>query len=228
MMVKSLEIQGLTKVFQQGGKKVVALNGVSLDVAPGEIVALTGKSGSGKSTLLQLAGLLDNATSGTVLLNGFDATAARDDKRTALRRSDIGFVYQFHHLLPDFTALENVALAAKIAGLADTKAKDVARTMLDRMGLSERLDHTPARLSGGEQQRVAIARALATGPVVLLADEPTGNLDDETTASVFETLKTIVKTDGVAALIATHDQDLAKSADRELHLVSGKLHEAAA
>ena len=223
MMVAALEIQGLGRFFHQGDNEVRAVDGISLSVQPGEIVALTGRSGSGKSTLLQLAGLLDQADEGTILINGFNTTKADDNKRSALRRTDIGFVYQFHHLLPDFTALENVSLSARISGEGDVQAKRVAATMLDRMGLKDRMNHVPARLSGGEQQRVAIARALATGPVLLLADEPTGNLDDETTAQVFDLLRSIVQADGVAALIATHDMDLASQMDRTVHLVSGKL-----
>lgn len=224
-MVSALELVDLSRSFTQGGKRLVALDQVSLCVNPGEVVALTGRSGSGKSTLLQVSGLLDTASGGRVLIDGFDATQASDDKRTALRRTSIGFVYQFHHLLPDFSALENVALSARIAGQSRHKANRIAENMLERMALQDRLHHVPAQLSGGEQQRVAIARALATGPSLLLADEPTGNLDDETTQTVFDLLLSIVRTDGVAALVATHDSDLAAQMDRQLHLVSGQVQE---
>lgn len=218
-----LEIRNLDRSFVQGSAVIQVLRGVSLNVAKGEIVALTGRSGSGKSTLLQMAGLLDQTQGGTIRIKGKDAAHASESEKTRLRRSSLGFVYQFHHLLPDFTAVENVAISARIAGYSQHNALIAAQDMMDRVGLADRSDHIPARLSGGEQQRVALARALVTKPSLLLADEPTGNLDDETTEDVFATLKSIVRQENVAALIATHDKVLAKNMDRQLHLVNGQI-----
>jgi lipoprotein-releasing system ATP-binding protein len=180
-----------------------------------------GASGSGKSTLLQLAGLLDRPTSGSITIDGHQVTDADDKTRTDIRKSSLGFVYQFHHLLPDFTALENVHLALEISGKG--KLKDRAREILVRMGLEDRLDHVPAALSGGEQQRVAIARAIVAKPLLLLADEPTGNLDEATAGRVFETFVELVREEGLTALIATHDQALADRMDRKLVLKEGRV-----
>jgi len=191
----------------------------------GEIVALVGPSGSGKSTLLHLAGLLEKPDGGNVYVNGRDAAALSDDERTAIRREEIGFVYQFHHLLAEFTALENVMLPQMAAGRPRREAKARAAELLSMLGLSERFHHLPGKLSGGEQQRVAIARALANAPAVLLADEPTGNLDVHTADIVFEALLGIVRAQGVAALIATHNPALAQRMDRRVTLIEGKIEE---
>lgn len=189
----------------------------------GEIAALVGQSGSGKTTLLQIAGLLDRPTHGQVIVNHEDTTHLPEGQRTKLRQNTIGFVYQFHHLLPEFTALENVAMPQIIAGIKKPQAHEKAAGLLASMGLGDRLDHRPARLSGGEQQRVAIARALANDPDILLADEPTGNLDPETAAAVYDILMTQVRTRKIAALIATHDLHLADQTDRVMELKSGRV-----
>lgn len=221
----ALELTGVSKSYHQGPKELRVLKGVNLTVQPGELVALVGASGSGKSTLLQLSGLLDQATSGSIVIDGENAVGLKDEARSAIRRIKLGFVYQFHHLLPDFSALENVQIALRIAGLNVQEATAKAREILAEMGLEDRVDHTPAELSGGEQQRVAIARALVTNPTLLLADEPTGNLDEETASRVFKLLVSLVRDRGLAAVIATHDQALAAQMDRQLHLSAGVLHE---
>ncbi|NVJ71010.1 MAG: ABC transporter ATP-binding protein [Alphaproteobacteria bacterium] len=221
----ALELTGVSKSYHQGPKELQVLKGVNLTVQPGELVALVGASGSGKSTLLQLSGLLDQPTSGSIVIDGENAVGLKDEARSAIRRTKLGFVYQFHHLLPDFSALENVQIALRIAGLSMQEATDKARGILAEMGLKDRVDHTPAELSGGEQQRVAIARALVTNPTLLLADEPTGNLDEETASRVFKLLVSLVRERGLAAVIATHDQALAAQMDRQLHLSAGVLHE---
>lgn len=223
-MTNILEIEDLVRSFHQGHKTIEVLRGINLSVKPGELVGLVGTSGSGKSTLLQIAGLLDKASSGTITIDGAAATGAKDDARTAIRRNKLGFIYQFHHLLPEFTAVENVALAARIGGATDSDARDKARKLLEELNLSNREDHVPAKLSGGEQQRVAIARALAGNPKLILADEPTGNLDEATAVRVFELFLETVKNHGVAALIATHDMALAKKMDRQFTLREGHLH----
>ncbi len=223
-MVHILEIKDLTRSFHQGHKNIEVLRGISLSVETGELVGLVGASGSGKSTLLQIAGLLDKASSGTIVIDGAETNGAKDDARTAIRRDKLGFIYQFHHLLPEFTALENVALAARIGGATENDARDKARKLLDELSLGEREDHIPAKLSGGEQQRVAIARALAGNPKLILADEPTGNLDEATAGRVFELFLETVKNHGVAALIATHDMALANKMDRQFTLREGHLH----
>lgn len=221
----ALELTGVSKSYHQGPKELQVLKGVNLTVQPGELVALVGASGSGKSTLLQLSGLLDQPTSGSIVIDGENVVGLKDEARSAIRRTKLGFVYQFHHLLPDFSALENVQIALRIAGLSMQEATDKARGILAEMGLKDRVDHTPAELSGGEQQRVAIARALVTNPTLLLADEPTGNLDEETASRVFKLLVSLVRERGLAAVIATHDQALAAQMDRQLHLSAGVLHE---
>jgi lipoprotein-releasing system ATP-binding protein len=219
----ALQLIDVRRTFRQGGVDLAVLNGVDLALEPGEIVALVGPSGAGKSTMLHVAGLLERPDSGVVGIAGRDCGGLSDEHRTLLRRRALGFVYQFHHLLPEFSALENVMLPQMIAGVARGTAREKASALLDRVGLSARLDHRPARLSGGEQQRVAIVRALANDPHVLLADEPTGNLDHNTAASVMATLIEIVRDTGLAALIATHNLDLAHRLDRIVMLEDGRL-----
>lgn len=206
------------RTFSQGTESLEILKNVNLDIKAGEIVAMLGQSGSGKSTLLQIAGLLEPPTTGHVLINGTDCTKASDKKRTEKRRDDIGFVYQFHHLLPEFTALENVMMPNLISGVPKKQAIQQATELLTLMGLEHRLSHRPAKLSGGEQQRVAIARALANNPSLLLADEPTGNLDEETAEIVFQNFVDLVRKHNVAALVATHNTDLAARMDRIVHV----------
>jgi len=219
----TLELRGVRRVFKQAGTELQVLNGVDLALQPGEVVALVGPSGAGKSTLLHLAGLLERPNGGTVVIGGEDCSNLSDERRTLLRRSDIGFVYQFHHLLPEFSALENVMLPQMIAGVTRSRARARAAALLDHVGLAPRAQHRPARLSGGEQQRVAIVRALANDPNLLLGDEPTGNLDHATGESVLNTLLDLVHRTGLAALIATHNLDLARRLDRVLALEDGRL-----
>ncbi|MFV0246123.1 MAG: ABC transporter ATP-binding protein [Qingshengfaniella sp.] len=219
-----LVLEGVERVFNPGQPgEVRVLCGVDLSIAPGEMVALVAPSGSGKSTLLHIAGLLDRADAGGVRIAGQDAGALPDRGRTVLRRDEIGFVYQFHHLLAEFTALENVALPQMAAGVAEAPARAHAADLLGRVGLAGRLTHRPAALSGGEQQRVAFCRALANGPRLLLADEPTGNLDPATAETVFDQLLGLSRETGLAALVATHNMDLARRMDRVLHLDQGRL-----
>jgi lipoprotein-releasing system ATP-binding protein len=211
------------KTFHQAGKELNVLQDVELKLDPGEMVALVGPSGSGKSTLLQILGLLDTPTTGEIYIDGVNAGSLKDRERTFIRRKFIGFIYQFHHLLPEFTALENVMLPQIIAGTKRKTALNEAERLLVSLGLQERLDHRPARLSGGEQQRVAIARALANKPKLVLADEPTGNLDPETSEEVFAMLLNLVQEENIAALIATHNMDLADKMDRILELKNGSV-----
>jgi lipoprotein-releasing system ATP-binding protein len=220
-----LLLDQVTRSFRQGGETLEVLKGGRLAIAPGQIVALVGPSGSGKSTLLQIAGLLEPPTSGQVVVAGTDASRASEAERTRLRRDHLGFVYQFHHLLPEFTALENVAMPRIIQGASKGSAETRARQLLTDMGLEHRLDHRPARLSGGEQQRVAIARALANDPALLLADEPTGNLDPDTGHRVFDLLMQAARHHGLSALIATHNLDMAAHMDRRVTLQDGVLVE---
>jgi len=219
----ALELQGVRRVFRLAGTELRVLDGVDLVLRPGEIVALVGPSGAGKSTLLHIAGLLERPDGGVVLIDGADCGNLSGERRTLLRRSEIGFVYQFHHLLPEFSALENVMLPQMIAGVVRGRARGKAAELLDRVGLASRARHRPARLSGGEQQRVAIVRALANDPRILLADEPTGNLDHATGDSVLTTLLDLVRHTGLAALIATHNLDLARRLDRIVALEDGRL-----
>jgi lipoprotein-releasing system ATP-binding protein len=219
----ALELTGVKRVFRQGGVELAVLDGIDLVLRPGELVALVGPSGAGKSTLLHLAGLLERPSTGEIRIAGEECGSLSDERRTLLRRSTLGFVYQFHHLLPEFSALENVMIPQMIAGVARGAARDKATGLLRRVGLGERLSHRPARLSGGEQQRVAIVRALANDPKVLLADEPTGNLDHATGDSVMATLIEMTRATGLAALIATHNLDLARRLDRIVVLEDGKL-----
>jgi len=219
----ALELRGVRRIFRQAGTELVVLNGIDLVLRPGEIVALVGPSGAGKSTMLHVAGLLERADGGAVLIGGEDCGRLSDDRRTLLRRSEIGFVYQFHHLLPEFSALENVMLPQMIAAVPRRRAREKAAGLLERIGLAPRAGHRPARLSGGEQQRVAIARALANDPKILLGDEPTGNLDQATGENVLEALLSLVRDTGLAALIATHNLDLARRLDRIVALADGRL-----
>lgn len=221
---KILKAEGLIKTFKQGGQKLNVIQDLNLSIESGEMVALVGPSGSGKSTLLQMIGLLDKPTAGHITIAGRSAEKMNDAERTALRRDYIGFVYQSHHLQPEFSAIENVILPQMIAGKSKKEARKAAEVMLGALGLSQRLTHRPARLSGGEQQRVAIARALANNPKLLLADEPTGNLDPESAEDVFEILVALVRQSGIGALIATHNIDLALQMDRVLELKNGALH----
>lgn len=219
-----LSLSGLVRSYPIGDDRTLeVLKGVDLQVKAGEIVGLIGPSGSGKSSLLHAVGLLEAAPNAELIIDGQDYSKASDTERTRARLEKIGFVYQFHHLLPEYTAVGNVAVPMHILGISEKEADTRARALLAQMGLSERLDHHPAQLSGGEQQRVAIARALANKPRLLLADEPTGNLDPATSKQVFDTLKTVVREQGVAALIATHNIDLARHMDRLVSLKDGKL-----
>lgn len=222
-MANVLELKNIHQTFYQGDTAIQVLKGITLSIAAGEVVGLVGQSGSGKSTLLHIAGLLERAEKGDIAINGEAVTSNRDGARTKLRLSNIGFVYQFHHLLPEFTALENVIMPQRIANQAWDKAEERAHLLLERMGLADRLDHIPAELSGGEQQRVAIARALANKPTLLLADEPTGNLDEITSNKVMDELINLSHDTGVGALIATHNMDLADRMDRCFTLTTGKL-----
>ncbi|HVY03209.1 MAG TPA: ABC transporter ATP-binding protein [Caulobacterales bacterium] len=223
MSEPALSVRGLERRYRSGDKEIVVLNGVDFDLHPGEIVGLVGPSGSGKSSLLHAAGLLERPSAGEVIVAGVSAWKLNDRDRTALRRRALGFVYQFHHLLAEFTALDNVALPQMIAGKSRKAARAEAERLLTQMGLAERLHHQPAQLSGGEQQRVAIARAVANKPHILLADEPTGNLDPHTSGAVFQALYDLARAEGLAALIATHNIDLTSAMDRVLALREGKL-----
>lgn len=222
-----MSIEALRRVYAQGKRDLEVLKGATANLYAGEAVALVGPSGSGKSSLLHAIGLLDRPTSGRIVLDGRDCGGLGDEERTRLRRSSIGFVYQFHQLMPEFTALENVVLPQLIRGRTKAVARARAETLLTTLGLADRMHHRPSELSGGEQQRTAIARGLANNPRLLLADEPTGNLDPETAERVFAELMKIVRAEGVAALIATHNMDLASRMDRVLRLADGLLVEAA-
>ncbi|HXW21120.1 MAG TPA: ABC transporter ATP-binding protein [Roseiarcus sp.] len=221
----ALELRGVAKHFGRGETLIEILNGVDLALWSGQSVALIAPSGAGKSTLLHIAGLLETPDAGEVHVGGLAAARLADDRRTALRRCEIGFVYQFHHLLPEFSAVENLILPQMIRGLGRAEADARANQLLAYLGLAPRRHHRPAELSGGEQQRVAIARAVANAPRVLLADEPTGNLDPKTADHVFATLAALVKASGLAALVATHNLDLAARMDRRVTLQEGKVLE---
>jgi lipoprotein-releasing system ATP-binding protein len=222
-----LHLERLERAYTQGNRRIDVLKGTSASFYAGETVALLGPSGAGKSTLLHIAGLLERPDRGSVLINGVDCGKLSDNEQTRMRRMEVGFVYQFHHLLPEFSALENVVLPQLILGLARSEAETRGKEMLKSLGLEERWDHRPAQLSGGEQQRVAIARAVANDPKVLLADEPTGNLDPPTAERVFQQLLKLVRQSGVAAVVATHNLDLAARMDRTLRLMNGVLIEEA-
>jgi len=220
----TLDVAGITKAYNSGKPNAVTvLQGVDLQVKKGEVVALVAPSGAGKSTLLHIAGLLDTPDAGTVAIGGRDMTRLGDRKRTAVRRDEVGFIYQFHHLLPEFSAIENIVLPQLANGKSQGEATARALDLLSRVGIAERADHRPAALSGGEQQRVAFCRALANQPALLLADEPTGNLDPETSDRVFGALMDLVRGTGLAAVIATHNMDLAARMDRIVRLTAGKL-----
>ena len=221
----ALNIENIYRRYQQGNEVLDVLNGVNLKITPGEMVGLIGQSGSGKSTLLHLAGLLEQPSAGAIFVGGVNCGRLSESKRTALRTTDIGFIYQFHHLLPEFTALENVMIPQLIAGLNKTEAINRSKSLLDMVGLSERLNHRPSRLSGGEQQRVAIVRSIANVPRVVLADEPTGTLDPKTSFSVFEQLHEIIRMSNIAMLVATHKIELADKMDRKVSMNKGKIIE---
>ncbi len=219
-----VRLTNLTRSFEQGGVTIEVLRGVNMTINKGEIVALLGPSGSGKSTMLQAVGLLEGGFGGTIEIAGVDASRLASGDRTALRRNHLGFVYQFHHLLPDFNAEENVILPQLVAGTDRTAATERARDLLGSLGLSQRLDHRPSQLSGGEQQRVAVARALANKPQLVLADEPTGNLDEATADKVLAQFLELVRGQGSAALVATHNERLARKMDRIVRLHEGVVH----
>lgn len=218
-----LALKSVERHYVQGEKKLSILNGADFVLHRGEMVALVAPSGAGKSTLLHTAGLLERPDAGEVVLAGRQCGELSDEERTAIRRNDVGFVYQFHHLLPEFSALENIAMPQLIKGLAPKEANDRAAQLLDYMKIGKRGHHRPAELSGGEQQRVAIARAVANAPLVLLADEPTGNLDPVTASYVFDAMEALVRQSGLCALIATHNHDLAARMNRRVTLKDGKI-----
>lgn len=220
-----LQLIDVHRAYRQGSREIAVLQGATADLWPGQAVALVGPSGAGKSTLLHIAGLLDTPSSGAVVLNGQNCALLSDGERTRLRRKSIGFVYQFHQLLPEFSALENVVIPQMILGRRRKAAEAQARALLTALGLGPRVDHRPAELSGGEQQRTAICRGLANAPHLLLADEPTGNLDPHTSEYVFQELIELIRRQGVAALIATHNMDLARRMDRILVMHEGQLVE---
>ena len=218
-----IELKGVERHYVQGQRKLTVLSGADFTLSKGEMVALVAPSGAGKSTLLHIAGLLERPDAGDVILKGRACGRLSDDERTAIRRNDIGFVYQFHHLLPEFSALENIVIPQLIRGLGEKEAAARALQLLDYMKIAKRAEHRPAELSGGEQQRVAIARAVANAPLVLFADEPTGNLDPGTAIYVFDALEALVRQSGLAALIATHNHELAARMDRRVTLADGKV-----
>ncbi len=222
-----LQLENVVRVYHQGSRKVVVLNGAHAVIHPGESVALVGPSGAGKSTFLHIAGLLETPDQGRIIISGRDCTGLSDGERTGIRRRELGFIYQFHQLLPEFSAQENVAIPLMVAGVKRSKALERARELLVYMGLEQRLTHRPAELSGGEQQRTAICRALANSPRLILADEPTGNLDPKTSARVFDAFVDLIRQTGVSALIATHDMILASRMDRVLRMEDGLLIETA-
>ncbi|HEY3813953.1 MAG TPA: ABC transporter ATP-binding protein [Caulobacteraceae bacterium] len=223
-----LQIRGLCRSYPVANGRLEVLSGVDLDVNAGELVGLIGPSGSGKSSLLHAAGLLEHPNEGRIVIAGHECGDLEEHERTRLRLGELGFVYQFHHLLPEFTALDNVALPMRIAGQTLASARERAMALLQQLGIDQRADHQPAQMSGGEQQRVAVARALANRPRLVLADEPTGNLDPTTSKSVFQALHDLVRREGVAALIATHNMELAGYMDRVFALKDGRLEERAA
>lgn len=218
-----LSLVDVERHYAQGERKLTILDGAGFTLMPGEMVALVAPSGAGKSTLLHLAGLLEKPDAGEVIVAGRSAGNLSDDARTQIRRNEIGFVYQFHHLLPEFSALENVMVPQMVRGLTRSQARDRAAQLLDYMKIGHRAEHRPSELSGGEQQRVAIARAVANAPILLLADEPTGNLDPTTASYVFDALEALVRQSGLAALIATHNHELARRMDRRVTLDKAKI-----
>jgi lipoprotein-releasing system ATP-binding protein len=222
-MKKVLTLSNVSKTFLQGDQKISAIQDVNLEIKKGELVALIGPSGSGKTTLLQIAGLLDGATSGKVFINEIDASKADDKTRTAIRKNNIGFMYQFHHLLPEFSALENVALPLLIQGKGQKESFLAAEKILEEVGLKDRFNHKPAELSGGQQQRVALARAVIAKPSLILADEPTGNLDSDLAQKTFSLLQKLVKNYEIGCLVVTHNLDLSSQADRVVIIKDGLL-----
>lgn len=224
-MSEVLQLSDITREFKQGGKTLEILRGINLSISRGEIVALLGPSGCGKTTLLQIAGLLEKPTSGGIIINGKKAESAGDGLRTQLRRTQIGFVYQFHHLLSDFTALENLLLPQYIAGIGKAEAQSRGLKLMESVGLEKRATHYPSEMSGGEQQRVAIARALVNRPALLLADEPTGNLDPQTAEEVFQVMLQTIRSLKIGALVVTHNEELANRMDRILRLNNGMVQE---
>lgn len=218
-----LELKAVDRRYDEGTRKLTILDQADFSLKHGEMVALVAPSGAGKSTLLHTAGLLEWPDGGDVILNGRACGRLSDDERTAIRRNDIGFVYQFHHLLPEFSAVENIMMPQLVRGLSRAQARERALQLLDYMKIGERAEHRPAELSGGEQQRVAIARAVANAPLLLLADEPTGNLDPATASYVFDALEALVRHSGLSALIATHNHELAARMDRRVTLDGGKV-----
>ncbi len=221
----AIELVNISRVYGEGAQKLEIFHDLSLTIRPGEVVALLGQSGSGKSSLLHIAGLLEKPTAGEVLIAGQNCNVMDDHRRTAVRRIGVGFVYQFHHLLPEFSALENVMMPQLIAGATREDASARARELLERVKLGHRMEHRPAEMSGGEQQRVAIARAIANRPLLLLADEPTGNLDPPTADMVHQEFLRLIREEGLGALIATHNEELAGRMTRKLRLRDGKLWE---
>lgn len=219
----SLQLININKNFFQGQQKISALKEINIEIGRGEMVALVGPSGSGKTTLLQIAGLLDDASSGIVMINNIDATRADDAKKTAIRRENIGFIFQFHHLLPEFSAAENVAMPLLIKGVKYKEALKEAEKILTEIGLQDRLNHKPSELSGGQQQRVAIARALITKPSLILADEPTGNLDSELSEKIFDLLYQLTTEHKIGCLLVTHNNILAKKSDRIIEIKDGAI-----
>ncbi|MCK5658906.1 MAG: ABC transporter ATP-binding protein [Alphaproteobacteria bacterium] len=224
-MSKVLQLSDITREFKQGGKTLEILRGINLSISRGEIVALLGPSGCGKTTLLQIAGLLEKPTSGSIIINGKKVEGAGDGLLTQLRRTQIGFVYQFHHLLSDFTALENLLLPQYIAGTGKAEARNRGLKLMESVGLEKRATHYPSEMSGGEQQRVAIARALVNRPALLLADEPTGNLDPQTAEEVFQVMLQTIRSLKIGALVVTHNEELANRMDRILRLNDGMVQE---
>lgn len=219
----ALQLQSINKSFTQGSLEIVALKNINLQIAKGEMVALIGPSGSGKTTLLQIAGLLDHPNSGEIFINDINASQSNDAARTLIRKNNLGFIYQFHNLLPEFSALENVALPLLIQGKKHDEALKQAREVLDAVDLSNRLNHKPSELSGGQQQRTAIARAIVTKPSLILADEPTGNLDSVNSLAVFDLLQNITKSHGIACLLVTHNIELAKKTNRIISIRDGEV-----
>jgi lipoprotein-releasing system ATP-binding protein len=220
-MTNVLTFANVSKYFYQAGQKITALDNISLNIEQGEFIALLGPSGSGKTTLLQIAGLLDSIDSGKIIINNIDCSTSNDHQLTELRKKNIGFIYQFHHLLPEFSALENVAMPLLINGINKKTAYQQAMQMLSELDLADRFTHKPAQLSGGQQQRVAIARAIINKPKLVLADEPTGNLDNTLSEKIFILLQSITKNHGISCLLVTHNQELAKMADRTIYIKNG-------
>lgn len=219
-----IEIKNLSKVYGDG-VEVKALDDLSLDIKSGEFLAIIGPSGSGKSTLLHMIGILDTPTSGTILIDGQDVTSMSEDKRSKARNTMLGFVFQYHHLLPDFTALENVMMPLLIAGKSKKQAREMAEQLLKDVGLEDRMDHKPTQLSGGQSQRVAVARALANNPKIVIGDEPTGNLDSKSSQMIYDLLRKLNKERNQTFILVTHDEQMAKKTDRIVRLVDGRVFE---